>query len=180
MRLPAPAWLPQRFLRRHQEWPRTSLYPSATSRRYGRQPPVCGWTLSKLHVAKMIGEKKKKQKHMVCLLQAELNTDGYLSAVIWVSEWAKLGVWVISVLWHRYVKMETKWISLCLCCSLLSCLGLTVRLGSNCDKPSCVFVSTVYNMESVWGSARSRSFISLVFVLNFLLPDQFFKPHSHP
>lgn len=35
---------------------------------------------------------------MVCLLQAELNTDGYLSAVIWVNEGAKLGVWVISML----------------------------------------------------------------------------------
>lgn len=41
------------------------------------------WTLSKNHVVKMIGI---KQEHMVCLLQAELNTDRYLCAVIWVNE----------------------------------------------------------------------------------------------
>lgn len=40
MQLPVPVWLLQRFLHHHQEWRRTSPCPSATSRRYGRQPPA--------------------------------------------------------------------------------------------------------------------------------------------
>lgn len=40
MQLPVPVWLPRRFLHHHQEWLRTSPYPSATSRRYGTHPPA--------------------------------------------------------------------------------------------------------------------------------------------
>ena len=38
--LPVPSWFPQTFLHHRQEWPMTSPYPSATSRRYDRQPPA--------------------------------------------------------------------------------------------------------------------------------------------
>lgn len=44
------------------------------------------WTLSKMPVVNVVG---MKQKHMACLLQVELNTDGCLCSVIWVNEWAK-------------------------------------------------------------------------------------------
>lgn len=42
--------------------------------------------LVQMHVVKMIGI---KLKHMVCLLQAELNTDGYVCAMVWVKERVK-------------------------------------------------------------------------------------------
>lgn len=74
------------------------------------------WTLSKMHVVKMIGI---KQKHMVCLLQAELNTDGYLCAVIWVNEHVK-PEFGHSSFWE--MKMKSEQISLCFSCFLLSCL----------------------------------------------------------
>lgn len=77
------------------------------------------WALSNMHVAKMIGI---KQQHMVCLLQAELNTDGYLRAAIWVNEWAKPEFgW--SPCCETAMKMKNERVSLCLCCSRLSCLG---------------------------------------------------------
>lgn len=92
------------------------------------QPWSWTWTLSKMHVVKMIGI---KQKHMVRLLQAELNTDGYLCAVIWVNEWAKPEFgW--SPCCDTDIKMKNGRVSLCLCCSLLSCLG-----------PPCIWCLTV-------------------------------------
>lgn len=53
------------------------------------------WTQSKMHVVKIIWG--KKHKHMVCSLQAELNTDGCLSAAIWVNEWSKLALVKVCV-----------------------------------------------------------------------------------
>lgn len=121
MRLPVPAWLPQRFLHHHQKWPRTSPYPWATSRRYGpTNPPAIELSLDivQMHVVKMIGI---KLKHMVCLLQAELNTDGYLCAMVWVKEWEKNSSCDLHVEGQR-CKWKMRECLYAYVCSLLSCL----------------------------------------------------------
>lgn len=89
----------------------TQQHPGGTADNL--KPCYWTWPWFKMHVVKMIGI---KQKHMVCSLQAELNTDGYLCAVIWVNEGAKLEYgW--SPCCETDMKMKKKRIYVCLCCS---------------------------------------------------------------
>ncbi len=76
------------------------------------------------------------------------------------------------------MKMKNERVSLCLWCSLLSCRG-----------PPCVWYLTVSSWvvpssaqhtmcSRVWGSTRSRSFISLMFILNSSFQISFKLPFS--
>lgn len=134
------------------------------------------WTLSKMHVVKMIGI---KQKHMVCLLQAELNTDGYFVCCD-LGQWIrKTWVWVIS-----NVKMKYERVSLCLCCSQLSCLG-----------PPCIWCLTVTSWvvpsSAMWqctlcsrseAADAAGALFTLTFILNSACPSRsvFLNSYSHP
>lgn len=79
------------------------------------------WTLSKIRVVKMIGI---KQKHMVCSLQAESNTDGYLCGEGGCGSVRELKLefgW--SSCCETEMEVENERGCLCLCCSLLGCLS---------------------------------------------------------
>lgn len=65
MPLPAPAWFPLRFLHRHQEWSKTSRYPSATSRRYDTQPPAIELDLDFVQIACCENDWNKTQAYGV-------------------------------------------------------------------------------------------------------------------
>lgn len=125
-----------------------------------------------MHVVKMIG---LKQKHMVCLLQAELiNTDGYLCAVIWVNEWAK-PEFGRSLCRETEMKMKNERVSLCLCCSRLSCLSppclwyLTVSSWVVSSSAQCTMCSRCDAAH-----AAGALFHSCSFYIQQVFPDLFF------
>lgn len=175
MQLPVPAWLPRRFLHHHQKWPRTSPYPSSTSRRYARLPPAmeldldlvqyacCEYDWNKTEAYGAFASSWVKHRWIFCVLRFGSMNEQNLS----------LGdLHVVRQRWKW--RMRASIFMLMLLSAQLP--GPTMPLVSDCDELSCVFVSTVYNMQSVWGSRRGRSFISLVFILNSASPSRsFFK-----
>lgn len=169
MQFPAPAWSPRRFLHHHQEWPKTSPSSSATSRRYGRQPaaPEWSWTLSKMHVVKMIGGgEKKKRKHMVFFASSWVK-HRWMRGCCNLGQWmSKTWVWVIVVLWHRYdVKIKKKqndYFSHS-CCSILSCPGSRRASGvSPWQAESCLRQHSVQYGVGLRQHAQQELYLSCV------------------
>lgn len=119
MRLPVQAWWPQRFLHHLQKWPRTSPYPSATFRRYARQPPTMELDLD--HVQYACCENDGiKQKHMVLFASSRVKQRWiFLCCDLgqWMSE-----TWVWVVVRQRWTWRMSEYL-LCLRCSRLSCVG---------------------------------------------------------
>lgn len=122
--IPAPAWLPQKLLHHHQEWSRTSPYPWSTSRRYGRRLPAMELDLELVQNACCENDWNKTEAYGV-----------FASSWVkhrWIFVCCDLGQWM-SETWCRVIgwspccktemRMKNEQVSLCLCGSLLSCLG---------------------------------------------------------
>lgn len=99
------------------------------------------WTLSKLHVVKMIGI---KQRHMVGFASSWVK-HRWKFVCCYSGQWmSETWMWVISVLWDRYESEE--WVCVFMLMLLTAQLfGPTMYLVSNCDWLSCASVSTAYS-----------------------------------